>query len=87
MLCWYRRLLQLRREQPAILRGEILSEEARDEDGLILITRRLDGQEITLLLHAGEGRVQLPELTGKRELLSGSSFDGTVNGITAMVLI
>ena len=87
MLCWYRRLLQLRREQPGILRGDILSEEARDEDGLILITRRLNGQEITLLFHAGEGRVQLPELTGKRELLSGSSFDGTVNGITAMVLV
>ncbi len=87
MLCWYRRLLQLRREQPAILRGDILSEEARDQDGLILITRRLNGQDITLLFHAGEGRVQLPELAGKRELLSGTSFDGTVNGITAMVLV
>ena len=86
MLRWYRRLLQLRRELPVITGGEVRSQETQDETGLILITRRLDAQEVTLLFHAQDGSVCIPELAGKRDLLSGAVFDGTVTGITAMVL-
>lgn len=87
MLCWYRRLLKLRREQPAILNGQVVSQEARDGDGLICINRRLNGQTITLLFHAKESSVQIPELAGKWDLLRECVFDGAVNGITAMVLV
>ena len=87
MLSWYRRLLRLRREFPGILDGQVVQERAWDEDGLIYITRRLNGQDITLLFHAKEGNVQIPELAGKQELLSETLFTGTVNGITAMVLV
>ena len=87
MLCWYRRLLGLRRELPGILDGQIIAEEARDADGLIHITRRRSGRDITLVFHAKEGDVQLPELAGKQELLSQTVFAGTVHGITALVLV
>ena len=87
MHCWYRRLLKLRREQPVILNGQITSEEVRDEDGLICMHRRMNGQNITLLFHAKEDRIHIPELAGKRDLLNMNVFDGTVNGIAAMVLV
>ena len=87
MLRWYRRLLRLRKEFPGILDGQIVREEAWDEEGLIRITRRLTGRDITLLFHAKEGNVQIPELAGKQELLSGTYFTGSVSGITAMVLV
>ena len=87
MLCWYRRLLKLRKELPAILGAETVSEEADDENGLIRITRRLDNQDITILFHAKEGDVQIPELAGKQDLLGQRVFEGTVQGMTAMVLV
>ncbi len=87
MLCWYRRLLKLRRELPGILNGQVISEEVRDEEGLIYVHRRMNGQNITLLFHAEETSVHISELAGKRDLLSENVFDGTVNGITAMVLV
>ena len=86
MLAWYKRLLRLRKEIPAITRGETAAEQTRDEEGLIRITKALDGQKVTLLFHAGEGTVELPELSGKTELLTGQVFDGKVAGITALVL-
>lgn len=87
MLHWYRRLLQLRREMPGILSGRILSEEAWDEEGLILIKRRWEDRDITLLFHAKEDRLLLPQLAGKRDVLGQQVFDGTLSGITAMVLV
>ena len=86
MLSWYRRLLKLRKELPVITQGRITAQEACDEEGLIRITRTLDGAEVTLLLCAKEAVVQLPELAGKTDLLTNTRFDGTVRGVTAMVL-
>ena len=37
MLSWYRRLLRLRKEAPAITQGLILSQEAGDGSGLIFL--------------------------------------------------
>ena len=86
MLRWYKRLLRLRREIPAITRGETLREEARDGEGLIRITRTLDGGEVTLLFHNQEGAVSLPDLAGKTDAITGKAFPGALEGITAMVL-
>ena len=86
MLRWYRRLLQLRREVPAILRSTESWEQVRDEDGLICIRRQLEDRAVTLVFHAREGAVRIPELAGKKDLLSDTVFDGTVRGITALVL-
>ena len=48
---------------------------------------RMSAQNITLLFHAKEDRIHIPELAGKRDLLNMNVFDGTVNGIAAMVLV
>lgn len=85
-LHWYRRLLQLRREEPAIVSGQSVCTEARDEDGLIFIVRRLAGKYVVLLFHAMDNAVSLPALAGKWDLLNERVFDGTLRGIGAMVL-
>jgi glycosidase len=87
MLRWYKNLLRLRREVPAITRGETIREEAWDDQGLIRITRRLEGQEVTLLFHGKTGTVRLPELAGKENALTGTAFDGFLTGIAAAVLL
>ena len=86
MLHWYRRLIQLRKEIPAITEGKIRSQKARDAEGLICITRVLNGQEVTVLFSSRDTAVDLPELAGKTDLLSGSVFSGHLECITAMVL-
>jgi glycosidase len=86
MLCWYRRLLQLRKEIPAITQGQIISQLAQDETGLIRITRCLNSQQVTLVFCSKETSVELSDLAGRTDLLSGEVFDGNIHGITALVL-
>lgn len=85
-LALYRRLLQLRRDFPALTRGPILSQYADDPAGLIRITRRLENQQITLVFCAKECTVHLPDLAGRTDLLTGSVFDGHLPGPAALVL-
>ena len=83
---WYRKLLHLRRTLPALTEGRLLRQDAWDEAGLVRITRELQGSAVTVIFHAAEGTVFLPELAGKRELLTGEVFDGRVEGYRALVL-
>jgi glycosidase len=80
MLRWYKRLLQLRRDIPAITRGQTLSEMTVDECGAIIITRRLADEEITLIFCSKECELPLPRLCGKRDLITGNTFDGILRG-------
>ena len=86
MLAWYRNLLHLRKIVPAITEGKVISEETRDDIGMIRITKKLGSQEVTLLFCSKEASAELPELAGKTDLLTGKRFSGRMKGITAMVL-
>jgi hypothetical protein len=79
-------LLQLRREMPQLLLDRAVAEEARDEEGLILRKYTIEGRDVTLLFHAKEGSVCIPELAGSWDLLAEQGFDGVIHGIGAMVL-
>ena len=81
----YRKLLHLRRTLPALTEGRLVRQDAWDEAGLVRITRELHGSQVTVVFHAKEGTVRLPELAGKTDLLTGQPFDGTLNGYRAMV--
>ena len=82
----YRALLRLRRECPAITEGRLIGEDAWDDLALIRITREKDGQRVTVIFHAADGPVQLPELAGTTDLLTGTVFDGTLTGFRALVM-
>ena len=88
MATWdrYRKLLQLRKAHPAITEGRLVRQDAWDDLSLIRITRELDNERITILFHAADGSVQLPELAGRRDLLTDSQFSGTLTGFAALVM-
>ena len=87
MLQWYQTLLRLRREHPVITRGRVIRETAWDAEGLIRVTRRLEGREVTLVFHNKAGSLSLPELAGKTDAITGQPFDGTLRGIRALVFL
>ena len=83
---WYQKLLRLRRECPAITEGRLTDQQARDDQALIRITRELQGRRVTIVFHAAEGSVDLPELAGRTDLLTDTVFDGRLEGFRAMVM-
>lgn len=86
MLQWYRSLIRIRREHPAVTRGSLVREDAWDGEALIRITRELEGERITLVFHASQKALMLPELAGRTDLITGREFDGRISGITALAL-
>ena len=85
-LAFYKKLLALRREEPALLWGKVTFTRTEDASGLILVTRELENRSLTLVFHGKEGTVSLPEFEGYTDLISGAIFDGTLEGIGALVL-
>ena len=81
MYDWYRKLLRLRREHP-----ELLSFQAKDiaDEQRSLLLRQAGGK--TLVFHCEADTVTLPELAGKRDLLTGSISDGSFGSYSAAVL-
>lgn len=88
MATWdhYRRLLRIRKEYPALTQGKLVRQDAWDDLSLVRITRELNGQAITVLFHAAEGSVHLPELAGKLDLLTGTVFSGKLKGYHAIII-
>lgn len=84
---WYQRLLRLRRDYPIITCGEPVGQTALDDQGLITMTRRWEGREVTLLFHGKDDTVTLPELAVTRDLLTDAVFDGTLGPWAAAVLL
>lgn len=85
MLRWYQSLIRIRRTFPAVTTGGTLCQEADDERGLIRIVRSHGESVLTLLFVNNEHPVSLPEYAGRTDLITGTVFDGTTDGITAMV--
>lgn len=84
-LRWYKDLIRLRKALPAITRGLMTEYSTDDEAGLLRITRELEGVRVTLLFHAGNGSIYLPEFTGKTERVTSTAFSGTLEGPGALV--
>ena len=80
MLAYYRRLIQLRKENPCLTEGDPDSQQAYDEKNLVVICRG----ELTLLFHGGEGEISL-DMTGA-DLLTGKPFAGKLGAYQAAVL-
>lgn len=85
-LTLYRRLLHLRRDCPTLTQGRILSQQADNAAGLLRITREYCGHALTLVFCSKDAPVYLPDLAGKTDLLTETTFDGHLHGITALVL-
>lgn len=82
MLSYYQRLIAIRKENPCLTELDAQETITDDAAGLVAIRRG----DLLLLLHGKEGKIQLPQYAGKEELISGESFDGTLNDYQAAVL-
>ena len=82
---YYQQLLRIRREHPALTEGALVRQDAWDDLALVRITRELDGKKMTVIFHAAENTVELPDLAGQQDLISGEIFSGSLSGFRAMV--
>lgn len=83
MLAYYKRLIAVRKANPCLTELDVNEVRADDESGLVSIRRG----NLTLLFHGKEGVVQLPQYTGKEELISGRQFDGNLDAYQAVVIV
>ena len=82
MLAYYRRLIEIRKANPCLTEGDPEKISTDDENGLVVVHR----DELVLLLHGNEGAINLPQYTGKVDLISGRVFSGTLGAYEAAVL-
>ena len=86
MFAWVKSLAALRHAHPCLTRGQVVSFTADDDSGAAALTRRLDGETLTLLLHCGDGQAAFPAYTGREELISAAPFPGTLGPWEAAVI-
>ena len=83
---WYKKLISIRKQYPAVTLGENIYTYTDDDNGIIVQTRRYNGEEITLIFHGKDGTVCLDEFSGKKNLINDSIFDGNVHGYEVVVI-
>lgn len=86
LFLWYQRLIALRKAHPALARGSQKWVRTEDETGLLVFSLSLDGEELTVLLHNGEGEISLPEYAGRYDVLKEQKFDGKTGAYGVSVL-
>ncbi len=85
LLDYYRTLLRVRRNYPALTKGVLVKQYTDDSTGLIYMERKLAEQNVILLFHIRKGTVELPELKGMRNLIGNQSFEGRLGDYEAAV--
>lgn len=85
MFTYYQSLLRIRHEHPALTEGELVRQSADDGAGLIRMERRLGDAALTILFHTKGGSVELPEWTGRQNLVTGERFSGCLGDYEAAV--
>lgn len=86
LIRYYKTLIGVRHAHPALTQGAVVSRHADDDRGLIVITRELGAERLAVVFHAKAGDVELPELAGRRDLVAGEAFCGTLGGHKTAVL-
>lgn len=86
MFDWYKRLAGLRHTHPCLTEGKVTGFETDDETGTAVVTRKLGGETLTVLLHCKGGRVELPKFAGRAELTAGETFKGFLGPWEAAVV-
>jgi len=87
MLAYYRTLIRIRHEYPALTEGELVGQYADDTAGLISMERLLGDRRLTILFHTKRGSVELPGLAGRKNLVDGRDFSGRLGDYEAAVLV
>lgn len=88
---WYRKLISIRKEQTILTEGKITATITDDAKGLLCIEREKDEQKIVLLAHVKDATedvaVELKEYIGRKNLITGTTFDGVLRAYEVAVLV
>jgi glycosidase len=85
MFKWYKTLIKIRKTYPCITEGKNVYSFTDDENGIIILTKELDGKKITLIFHGKSGETSVSGFTGTN-LLNQTTFDGTLGSFETVVL-
>lgn len=84
---YYQTLIKIRHAYPVLTEGVIIQEYVEDMAGLIFMKKQMNGQSIILIFHNGKADISLPELKGKRNLMTGQKFSGSMGPYETAVLM
>ena len=85
MYKWYRSLIRVRKENPVLTEGELVSCKTDDETGLIEMVRVLNGAQITVVFNGGDEEILLEKYSGQNEAIRCDKFDGRLAPYSAGV--
>ena len=86
MLNWYKKLIQIRKNNECLTNGIFKYLEINDEKDLIVMRAYNDTEERYIIIHNGDDIVTVNSLAGKTNLLTDTIFDGTVSPYEAIIL-
>ena len=84
---YYQTLIRIRHEYTVLTLGDIVKQYEDDAEGLFYMEKHLGNQGIIVIFHMQQGKVELPDLEGRRNLVSGQVFSGCLGDYEAAVLI
>jgi glycosidase len=85
MFKWYKTLIKIRKTYPCITEGKTVYSFTDDENGIIILTKELDGKKITLIFHGKSDETSVSGFTGTN-LLTQKTFDGKLGSFETVVL-
>ena len=89
ILSYYKKVLALRKSEPCIVDGQLSIIATEDENGLVIEERVIKqlNRKIVIIYHNESKTVEVPEYTGKYNLLKECVFDGKIKAYEAAVLL
>lgn len=87
MFSYYQTLIQIRHKYRVLTEGDLVKQYADDKSGVICMERHLEGQRMMVVFHTQQGKAGLPNLKGRRNLISGRDFSGSLEDYEAAVLL
>ena len=96
---WYRKLIQIRKNYPVLTEGKTVEVLSDDEIGVFAVTKELGGLQMTLLVHAKAGEVDVNHIVPQmvdtenmqvdslENILTERKFDGKLTSFEVAVLV
>lgn len=89
---WYKKLIQIRKEYPALTEGKTVDMFADDAHSIFAITKELDRKQITLLVNASANEVSEKEIGNlkkyimQKNIVTNDNFSGKLSAFELAVL-
>ena len=85
MYKWYRSLIAVRKTNPVLTEGELVSCKTDDESGMIEMVRKLEDKEIRVIFNGKNQLLSLNQYKGMEDKITGEIFAGEVAPYSAVL--